>query len=148
MHKDQKVGSAMTGRLQGKTALITAAAAGIGRASAIAFADEGARVIATDVDLAALSALRADRIETGALDVRDDASCAAAAERWPEVNVLMNVAGFVHHGTILDCAPSDWAFSFDLNVTSMYRLIRAMLPGFIARGGASIINVASVVSSI
>jgi 2-keto-3-deoxy-L-fuconate dehydrogenase len=137
-------------RLSGKTALVTAAGAGIGRATAKAFADEGARVLATDIDAAALAALAAEspRLETAILDVRSDDAVAALFDGGFAPDVLFNCAGFVHHGTILDCAPADWAFSFDLNVTAMYRVIRAALPGMVERGGGSIVNMASVVSSV
>ena len=137
-------------RLNGKTALVTAAGAGIGRATALAFAAEGARVLATDIDAAALEALKADApaIDTAILDVRSDAAVAALFAGDFAPNVLFNCAGFVHHGTILDCTPEDWAFSFDLNVGSMYRVIRAALPGMLARGGGSIINMSSAASSI
>ncbi len=138
------------GRLTGKTALTTAAGAGIGRATALAFAAAGARVLATDINQGALDSLKAEApgIETMILDVRSDASVAALFAGGFSPNVLFNCAGFVHHGTILDCAPEDWAFSFDLNVTSMYRLIRAALPNMLAAGGGSIINMASAASSI
>ena len=137
-------------RLSGKTALVTAAGAGIGRATAKAFADEGARVLATDIDAAALATLKEDTpsLETAILDVRSDRAVAALFDGGFAPDVLFNCAGFVHHGTILDCAPEDWAFSFDLNVTAMYRVIRAALPGMLARGGGSIVNMASVVSSV
>ena len=137
-------------RLSGKTALVTAAGAGIGRATAKAFAAEGARVLATDIDPAALASLKDDAplLETAILDVRSDRAVAALFDGGFAPDVLFNCAGFVHHGTILDCAPEDWAFSFDLNVTAMYRMIRAALPGMLARGGGSIVNMASVVSSV
>jgi len=137
-------------RLTGKTALTTAAGAGIGRATALAFAAEGARVLATDIDAAALASLKAEApgIETAILDVRSDAAVGALFDGGFAPDILFNCAGFVHHGTILDCTPDDWAFSFDLNVSSMYRLIRAALPGMLARGGGSIINMASAASSI
>jgi 2-keto-3-deoxy-L-fuconate dehydrogenase len=140
----------MAERLKGKTAFLTAAAAGIGRATALAYAREGARVIATDVDSQGLDALKreAGQIETAVLDVLDPAQCTAIATRWPEINVLVNVAGFVHHGTILECSPEDWARSFDLNVNSMYRTIRSVLPGMLDRGGGTIVNVSSIASSI
>lgn len=140
----------MAGRLAGKTALITAAAAGIGRATALAFVREGATVVATDVDAAGLEALRQDepRIQTARLDVLDAEQCAGIGARWPEINVLANVAGYVHHGTILDCSPEDWARSFDLNVNSMYRTIRSVLPRMLERGGGAIVNVSSVASSV
>ena len=103
----------MAGRLAGKTAFLTAAAAGIGRATALAFAREGASVIATDVDVAGLDALRKEGagIEVARLDVLDAAQCAAIATRWPRIDILANVAGYVHHGTLLDCSPEDWARS-------------------------------------
>jgi 2-keto-3-deoxy-L-fuconate dehydrogenase len=140
----------MAGRLAGKTALITAAAAGIGRATALAFVREGAAVIATDVDEDGLEALRKDepRIQAARLDVLDAEQCAGIGARWPEINVLANVAGYVHHGTILDCSPEDWARSFDLNVNSMYRTIRSVLPRMLERGGGAIVNVSSVASSV
>lgn len=137
-------------RLSGKTALVTAAGAGIGRATAKAFADEGAKVLATDIDAAALAGLKGEApgLETAILDVRSDRAVAALFDGGFAPDVLFNCAGFVHHGTILDCSPEDWAFSFDLNVTAMYRVIRAALPGMLARGGGSIVNMASVVSSV
>ena len=137
-------------RLAGKTAFLTAAAAGIGRATALAYAREGARVIATDVDEAGLASLKQEnaQIETARLDVLDARQCAAIPDRWPEIAVLLNVAGYVHHGTVLECSPEDWARSFDLNVDSMYRTIRSVLPRMIERGGGSIVNISSVASSI
>ena len=137
-------------RLAGKIALVTAAGAGIGRATALAFSSEGARVLATDIDVSALASLKAEApaIDTAVLDVRSDAAVAGLFESGFSPDVLFNCAGFVHHGTILDCSPQDWAFSFDLNVTSMYRVIRAALPGMLARGGGSIINMSSAASSI
>ncbi len=134
------------GRLEGKTALVTAAGQGIGRASALMMAREGARVIGTDINAQALDALAAEGIETRHLDVRDPVAIAVVAgEVAPDV--LFNCAGFVAHGTILDCDEDQWAFSLDLNMTAMYRMCRAFLPGMVARGGGSIINMASVVSS-
>ncbi len=137
-------------RLNGKTALVTAAGAGIGRATAKAFAAEGAKVLATDIDGAALASLKdeAPSLETAILDVRSDRAVSALFAGGFAPDVLFNCAGFVHHGTILDCSPEDWAFSFDLNVTAMYRVIRAALPGMLERGGGSIVNMASVASSI
>ena len=137
------------GRLTGKTAFITAAGAGIGRATALAFAGEGAAVTATDLDPQALDRLsgEAPDITVAQLDVRSDAAVVAAlAGASPDI--LFNCAGFVHHGTVLDCAMADWAFSWDLNVTSMVRTIQAVLPGMLARGSGTIINMASVASSI
>ena len=133
-------------RLKNKTALVTAAAQGIGRATAQAFAGEGARVVATDVNEAGLDGL--DGCEARRLDVLDDKAVAALVEHAGPVDVVFNCAGFVHHGTILDCDEKEWDFSFDLNVKSMYRVIRAFLPGMIARGGGAIINMSSVVSSV
>jgi len=138
-------------RLNGKTALMTAAAAGIGRATALAFHAEGAKVLATDIDEAGLAALKAEApgLETAHLDVRSDAAVAALFKGGFAPDILFNCAGFVHHGTVLDCSPQDWAFSFDLNVTSMYRTIRAAMPGMLDRGRpASIVNMASAASSI
>ena len=136
------------GRLQGKRAFITAAGQGIGRASALAMAREGAHVIATDVNEAALATLAAEGVETHVLNVRDPTAIASAVKSAGEINVLFNCAGFVASGTILDCDEDQWAFSFDLNVTALYRMCRAFLPGMIANGGGSIINMASVASSI
>jgi len=139
----------MTHRLKGKTAFLTAAGQGIGRATAIVFAREGARVVATDIDAAALATLAAEiDCRTLALDVTDAAAVTAAAEATGPVDVLVNAAGFVHAGSILDCTEAQWATAFDLNVRSQYRTIRAFLPGMLARGGGSIINVASVVGSV
>ena len=135
----------MSDRLKGKRAFITAAAAGIGRASAIAFAREGADVFATDIDEKALATLAAEGIkETARLDMRDSAAVAAMAKRVGGIDVLLNAAGFVHHGTVLDCSDDDWDFSFDLNVKSMHRTIRSFLPGMLERGRGSIVNIASV----
>ena len=134
----------MSGRLKGKRAFVTAAAAGIGRASAIAFAREGATVIATDIDDKKLATLSGEGVaEVASLDVRDSATVAAMAKRIGTVDVLLNAAGFVHHGTVLECSDDDWDFSFDLNVKSMHRTLRAFLPGMLAAGHGSIINIAS-----
>jgi 2-keto-3-deoxy-L-fuconate dehydrogenase len=135
----------MTSRLKGKTALLTAAAAGIGRATAQAFAAEGARVIATDIDLDGLAGLDAERRR---LDVRSSEAVEALAREFGPIDVLFNCAGFVHHGSVLECSDADWDFSFDLNVKSMHRTIRAFLPGMLENGGGSIVNVASVASSV
>ncbi len=142
------------GRLEGRRAVLTAAGAGIGRATAEAFAREGAEVIATDVDRAKLDGLESAGVaERLALDVRDTAAVNALAASLGPIDLLFNCAGFVHHGTVLECSEDDWDFSFDLNVKSMHRMIAAFLPGMLeraeARGGASaIVNVASGASSI
>lgn len=133
-------------RLQGKTALITAAAQGIGRASAELFAAEGARVIATDINMDLLGELK--NCEIRKLNVLDADEIKALSDEVGPINILFNCAGFVHSGTILDCDEKDWQFSLDLNVTSMYRMIRAFLPGMISTGKGSIINMSSVASSI
>ena len=138
----------MMGRLTGKRALITAAGQGIGRASALAMAEAGAHVIATDVNADALATLQHAQIETRVLNVRDPASIADAVAVAGAVNVLFNCAGFVAAGSILDCDEDQWAFSLDLNMTAMYRMCRAFIPGMLAGGGGSIINMASAVSSI
>lgn len=134
------------GRLEGKVALVTAAGQGIGRATAQAFVREGARVIATDVRAEALEGL--EGAELRVLDVTDAAAVKAIAADYPDLNVLYNCAGVVHAGTILDCDEDQWDFAYALNVTAQYRMIRAVLPGMIARGGGSIINMSSVCSSI
>lgn len=134
------------GRLEGKVALVTAAGQGIGRATAQAFVREGARVIATDVRAEALEGL--EGAELRMLDVTNAAAVKAIAAAYPELNVLYNCAGVVHAGTILDCDEEQWDFAYALNVTAQYRMIRAVLPGMIARGGGSIINMSSVCSSI
>ncbi|MGB3042943.1 MAG: SDR family oxidoreductase [Xanthobacteraceae bacterium] len=134
----------MSGRLKGKRAFVTAAAAGIGRASAIAFAREGATVIATDIDDKQLATLTKEGVaEVARLDARDSTAVAAMAKQVGTVDVLLNAAGFVHHGTVLECSDEDWDFSFDLNVKSMHRTLRAFLPGMLAAGHGSIINIAS-----
>ena len=134
----------MPGRLQGKRAFVTAAAAGIGRACAIAFAREGAKVIASDIDEKAFPDLKAAGVaETVRLDVRDRAAVEAEAKRVGRIHVLLNSAGFVHHGTVLDCSDEDWDFSFDLNVKSMHRTIQAFLPGMLEGDGGSIVNISS-----
>ena len=142
--------STATGRLSGQRAFVTAAGAGIGRASALAFAREGAQVIATDIDEAALASLREldPRIVVQTLDARDFAAVRAAAASTGSIDILLNAAGFVHQGTLLECDERAWDFSFDLNVKSVYRTLHAFLPGMIARKRGSIISVASVASSI
>jgi 2-keto-3-deoxy-L-fuconate dehydrogenase len=140
----------MTSRLSGKTAFVTAAGAGIGRATALAFAREGARVIATDLNRKLLDEL-GPGVETEVLDVLDPQAVLDAARRHAGVNVLFNAAGFVHHGSVLDCTEEQWAFAFDLNVRSMFRTIKAFAPAMLAAPGAnkgSIINVASAAGSI
>ena len=136
------------GRLDGKRILVTAAGQGIGRATVLAMHNEGARVLATDVNATALADLAALGLETRLLDVRDAGSVAAAIAAAGPLNALFNCAGFVAAGSILDCSQEDWDFSFDLNVTSMFRMCKAALPGMIDTGGGSIINMASAVSSI
>ncbi|MCP3722417.1 SDR family oxidoreductase [Paraburkholderia sp. CNPSo 3272] len=138
----------MTGRLSGKTALITAAAQGIGRATAQVFAREGARVIATDIDSDALATLAGASIERHRLDVTDAQAIRTLAASTGPVDVLFNCAGFVHSGTLLECTDAEWDFAFDLNVRSMYRMMRTFLPGMLERGGGSIINMSSVASSV
>lgn len=137
------------GRLQGKVAFITAAGQGMGRATAIAFAREGAKVWATDRDEALLASLASTpgMIVRG-LDVTDTAAVEHVAREAGAVDVLFNCAGWVHQGTLLECSEGDWDLSFDINVKSMYRTTRALLPGMLARRRGSIINMASVASSI
>jgi 2-keto-3-deoxy-L-fuconate dehydrogenase len=140
----------MPDRLKNKTALVTAAAQGIGRATALAFASEGARVVATDINAEALEALprESSNVRTMRLDVRDPAAITAAAAELGAVDILFNCAGFVHHGTILECDEAAWTFSLDLNVTSMYRMTRAFLPAMLRAGHGNIINMSSVASSV
>jgi 2-keto-3-deoxy-L-fuconate dehydrogenase len=135
--------------LAGKRALVTAAAQGIGRATALAFAAEGAEVTATDINLDRLEELvGTPGIAVRRLDVLDAQAVNSLAAELPPLDVLCNVAGYVHHGSILDCPEEDWDFSFDLNVKSMYRMIRAFLPAMLDAAGGSIINMASVASSL
>ncbi len=139
----------MSQRLAGKKALVTAAGQGIGRAVAEAFAREGATVVATDLNLELLAGLQgAGGMSIERLDALDAAAIADAARRHPDVGILFNGAGYVHHGTVLDCTEAQWDFAFDLNVRSMYRSIKAFLPGMLALGNGSIINVASGASSV
>jgi 2-keto-3-deoxy-L-fuconate dehydrogenase len=139
----------MTERLLEKRALVTAAAQGIGRATAQAFAAEGAQVIATDVNEEKLSSLnQVPGISTRVLNVTDADAVGRIAADIGALDVLFNCAGFVHHGSVLECAESDWDFSFDLNVKSMYFTIRAFLASMLDAGGGSIINMSSVASSI
>ena len=139
----------MSDRLKGKRAFVTAAAAGIGRACAAAFAREGARVFATDIDETALVSLKNEGVaEVARLDARSSADIAAMAKRVGKIDVLPNAAGFVHHGTILDCAPVEWDASFVLNVRSMYLMIRAFLPKIVERGTAQRLHPAAIVETI
>jgi 2-keto-3-deoxy-L-fuconate dehydrogenase len=140
----------MASRLQGKLALITAAGQGIGRAIAEAFAAEGARVIATDLEEKKLEGIKS--VKCGKLDVRSTAAIEALAKQtaaeFGALDVLVNCAGYVHHGSVLDCSEQDWDFSFDLNVKSMHRMIKAFLPGMLQKKAGSIVNISSAVSSI
>ncbi|PYG34526.1 SDR family oxidoreductase [Pelagimonas varians] len=138
-----------SGRLAGKTILITAAGQGIGRTTAELFAAEGAQVIASDINQSALDELAAlPGITPLFLDVTDADAVATAAADLPTLDVLFNCAGFVANGTILDCTDKDWDFSFELNVTAMYRMIKLTLPAMLENGGGSIINMSSVASSV
>lgn len=136
------------GRLDGKTCLITAAGQGIGKATALAMTEEGARVVATDINEAALGDLDAGGCETRVLDVRDPVSIAEAQKAVGALDVLFNCAGFVAHGSILDCDEESWAFSLDLNMTAMFRVTKAFLPDMIGTGGGTIINMSSAASSV
>ena len=140
----------MTNRLKNKKALITAAGQGIGFATALAFANEGAKVIATDINPDTLNSLSNENSQIGTrlLDVTKPDEIQKVAEEMGSIDVLFNCAGFVHHGTILDCEESDWEFSFNLNVRSMYRMIRFFLPSMLEAGGGNIINMSSVASSV
>ena len=144
----------MSGRLKGKKTLITAAGQGIGRSTVLAFAAEGAHVLATDINPHSLDLLKkefsefATNIETYLLDVNNLKAIQQLAEEKDAFEVLFNCAGFVHHGTVLDCEESDWDFSFELNVRSMYRMIKAFLPAMLKSGGGSIVNMSSVASSV
>jgi 2-keto-3-deoxy-L-fuconate dehydrogenase len=141
---------AMASRLQGKLALVTAAGQGIGRAIAEAFAAEGARVIATDLEEKKLEGIKS--VKRCKLDVRSTAAIAALAKEttteFGALDVLVNCAGYVHHGSALDCSEQDWDFSFDLNVKSMHRMIKTFLPGMLQKKAGSIVNISSAVSSI
>jgi 2-keto-3-deoxy-L-fuconate dehydrogenase len=138
----------MAGRLEGKRCFVTAAGQGIGRASALAMAAEGAQVVATDRDAGKLAGLEAHGIAVRALDVLDDAAVEAAIAEAGPLDVLFNCAGFVHQNTALTCTDQEWDFAFALNVRAMWRTIRAALPGMTARGGGSIVNMASACSSV
>ena len=134
----------MSDRLKGKRAFVTAGAAGIGRATAIAFAREGASVFVTDIDEKGLGSLAKEGVsDVARLDARDTSAVNAMAKRVGPVDILFNAAGFVHHGTVLECSDEDWDFSFDLNVKSMHRTLRAFLPGMLEKGSGSIVNVSS-----
>jgi 2-keto-3-deoxy-L-fuconate dehydrogenase len=138
----------MAGRLAGKTAFLTACAQGIGRATALAFAAEGAKVFATDINGDKVAEIASDAITTAKLDVLDAEAVRAMAAKIGPIDVLFNCAGFVHQGTVLDATEAEWDFAFNLNVRSMFRTIQAFLPGMVAKGGGSIVNMASAASSI
>lgn len=139
----------MAGRLAGKVAFITAAGQGIGRATALAFAREGAQVWATDLNSKLLADLEGKNgIRTKALDVTDEAAIGKLAAEVGQVDILFNCAGFVHHGNVLDCSNKDWDFAFNLNVRSMFWTSKAFLPGMLKKGGGSIINMSSIASSV
>jgi 2-keto-3-deoxy-L-fuconate dehydrogenase len=136
-------------RLKGKRAFLTAAGAGIGRATALKFAEEGATVYATDLKMDLIADLKGQGIaEVHALDVRDTKAVNALAEKIGTVDILFNCAGFVHHGTVLTTSEADWDFSFDINVKAMHRTINAFLPGMLKQGAGSIVNIASGASSV
>jgi len=139
----------MAGRLAGKSAFITAAGQGMGRAAAIAFAREGAKVFATDMNAKTVGELEGkDGIRTRVLDVSDEASIQKASQEAGEIDILFNCAGIVHHGSILDASPKDWDQAFAVNVKSMFLVSKAFIPGMLKKGRGSIINMASVASSI
>ena len=140
----------MSARLGGKRCLLTAAGAGIGRATALAFAREGADVLATDIDAAALQSLASESsaISTATLDVTDAAQIASLVEANPGIDVLFNCAGYVHAGSILDTDEDAWRRSFAINVDSMFHLCKTVLPGMLDRGRGSIVNMSSVASSV
>ncbi len=134
--------------LQGKTAFVTAAGQGIGRATALAFAEAGAKVIATDLDVSKLAGLASAQITTQALNVLDLAAIKAVAQAAGPIDILFNCAGFVHQGTILDATEDEWSFAFELNCRSMFRTMQAFLPAMLTQGRGVIINMASVASSL
>jgi 2-keto-3-deoxy-L-fuconate dehydrogenase len=135
-------------RLKGKRAVVTAAGAGIGQATALAYLAEGAEVIAVDIDADAMGPVAEAGAAAHRLDVTDDAAVSAFAAEVGTPHILFNCAGFVHHGTILDCDPDDFDFSFRLNVRAMYQLTRALLPAMLENGGGSVVNMASAASSV
>ena len=140
----------MSGRLEGKKIVVTAAGQGIGKATAIAFHNEGAHVIATDLNEKTLADLNKEypNIKIKTLDSTDNKAILDFVKTLDEVNVLFNAVGFVHHGTILDCEEKDWDFSFDVNIKSMYFMCKAILPLMVKQNGGSIINVSSIASSL
>ena len=140
----------MSGRLEGKKIVVTAAGQGIGKATAIAFHNEGAHVIATDLNEKTLADLNKEypNIKIKTIDSTDNKAIIDFVKTLDEVNVLFNAVGFVHHGTILDCEEKDWDFSFDVNIKSMYFMCRAILPLMVKQNGGSIINVSSIASSL
>lgn len=136
-------------RLKGKRAFLTAAGAGIGRATAIAFAREGAEVIATDIRPELIADLKTHGVaHTDGLDVRSTPAVDAIAKKYGPIDILFNCAGFVHHGTVLTTSDEEWDFSFDVNVKSMHRTIRAFLPGMLEKRAGAIVNIASGASSV
>lgn len=140
----------MSGRLAGKTIFATASGQGIGRATALAFANEGATVWATDINEESLATLAAEspNIKTRKLDVTDPDAIKAVAAELGAVDIVFNAAGYVHNGTILECEEKDWDFSFDINVKSMYRVIKAFLPAMLNAGHGNIVNISSVASAV
>jgi len=136
----------MAGRLSNKLCVVTAAGQGIGRACAELFVREGATVVATDLDVAKLEGLQGAMLKK--LDVRSTEAVEALAKETGPIDVLLNAAGFVHHGSVLECSEADWDFSFDLNVKSMHRTIKAFLPGMLDKGKGSIVNIASGAGSV
>ena len=140
----------MAGKLEGRVALVTSAGQGIGRASAIALAREGAKVFATDIREELFMNISKEHpgITGFKLNVLEQAAVDAALKRTGPIDILFNCSGFVHNGTVLDCEEKDWDFSFDLNVKAHYRMIKAYLPGMLAKGKGNVINMASVASSV
>jgi 2-keto-3-deoxy-L-fuconate dehydrogenase len=134
--------------LSGKTAFVTAAGQGIGRATALAFAAAGATVVATDLDAGKLTGLASDVVRTSVLNVLDRAAIARAAQEAGPVDILFNCAGVVHQGTLLEATDADWSLAFDVNCRSMFHTMQAFVPGMLERGGGAIVNIASVASSL